>query len=416
MSDTPSIDCIDDNVLCSHVLHATLRVLYMAPGVSYALAKALFTTAKRLGVGAVEIILDFDAEIYRLGYGTLDGLRVLEEGESSGALQLYNQPGVRIGLLIADGRTMVYAPTPQLIEAPPSSQERPNGIMLGSVPLGLARDMGLPGELALERRVGLDHITPVQLEVVKNELERNPPARFDLARQVRVYSNYFQFVELELVNCYISQRRVRLPSHLIGLGADPELESRVQAQFALLKGIPLQVLAGDKRISEASLRAKRDLIVKEFLISLSGYGQLLAKERKEAFTAAVAGLCDDVTAFMHGVTKQIGEQIIYFTEELVKAFWPAIQRNPPTQYLKYGGYDSQEAELKRQLTLDIQQLLETAVRVANKMEVRVVYKEIAYESLQDEKFQAALKKTRLDLDRLFREGDAVEADRSNLTT
>jgi hypothetical protein len=43
---------------------------------------------------------------------------------------LRQQPGVRIGVIVADGATMIYAPISKNIEAGSTSREHPNAIML----------------------------------------------------------------------------------------------------------------------------------------------------------------------------------------------------------------------------------------------------------------------------------------------
>jgi hypothetical protein len=56
---------------------------------------------------------------------------------------LREQPGVRIGVVISDDRTMVYAPVSRNVEAGSTTDEKPNAIMLnGSATENLAAAAG----------------------------------------------------------------------------------------------------------------------------------------------------------------------------------------------------------------------------------------------------------------------------------
>lgn len=278
MQQGSSVIRASDEMMCSLIRNAKQRVVFVAPGVTEQLANALATAIQLLGGEAVNVIVDMDPEAYRLGYGTEAGLAAIAAAAQNSELRLWREPGVRIGLLIADDTTLVFAPTPELIESATERPNQPNAVMLGAPPAGMARDVGLGLQPDQERSVGMDAVSPAELSQVQSELERNPPARFDLARKVRVYSSYFQFVELELVNCYISRRKVKLPGYLVGLSTNPQLASRFQAQFNMFQGNALKVVVSDgqRSISEESLRKDRDAIAHNYFFQVTGYGMVIS--------------------------------------------------------------------------------------------------------------------------------------------
>jgi len=47
---------------------------------------------------------------------------------------------------------------------------------------------------------------------VERRLEEAPPVRFDVARQVRVFNAYLQYVELKLTGAAIQRHRLSIPS------------------------------------------------------------------------------------------------------------------------------------------------------------------------------------------------------------
>ena len=158
---------------------AQRRWLYMAPGVTIPIAEAVDSAWKRMGPASGSVILDVDPEVYRLGYGTV------EVASHHGTLICRHQEGVRIGLLISDDHTLIFSPTPLLIETGSSRVDHPNAIELVSVPEAVARDVGLGPQGAEEQLVGLDSATAAEIEQTQEDLTKNPPVKFDIARKVR---------------------------------------------------------------------------------------------------------------------------------------------------------------------------------------------------------------------------------------
>src|SRR5258708_7236152 len=79
---------------------------------------------------SLTVILDADAEVYRMGYGDPEALEIIRKASKEAMFDLREQPGVRIGVVISDDRTMVYAPVSRNVEAGSTTEEKPNAIML----------------------------------------------------------------------------------------------------------------------------------------------------------------------------------------------------------------------------------------------------------------------------------------------
>ncbi|WCJ60916.1 hypothetical protein NXS98_07290 [Fontisphaera persica] len=109
-------------------------VVFAAPGVSNVVAEALSEAWRRLGAQGVRVILDVDAEVCRLGYGTMEGLQRLQTTAQSLGTMVCEQPGLRLGLLVVDEKVLIYSPTPLLIEAGSSQDKRPNCLVLMAYP------------------------------------------------------------------------------------------------------------------------------------------------------------------------------------------------------------------------------------------------------------------------------------------
>jgi hypothetical protein len=83
---------------------------------------------------------------------------------------------------------IAFAPTPLLIEADPQQVQRTNAIVTGPPDSSILRELGLGEHGCREQTVGLDLATDKEIKVVQEDLQSNPPQKFDLARTVRVFN------------------------------------------------------------------------------------------------------------------------------------------------------------------------------------------------------------------------------------
>ena len=147
--------------------------------------------------------------------------------------ELRQQAGLRIGLLICDNRTLVYSPTPLLIEAGSTSQEKPNAVWVGQdMPKTLAKAclLGTEGE------IGQRAATPASVADSLLSLKNEPPKKFEIARVERVYHSKIQFIELEVTGYRLSSKKITIPNDLL-IGDDKALNEKLKNSFQLLTGV-----------------------------------------------------------------------------------------------------------------------------------------------------------------------------------
>ena len=132
---------------------------------------------------SLTLIIDADPEVCRLGYGTVEWLTALQALANDQMLPIRYQPGLRLGVLVADARMWVYAPTPLLIEAGAKRADQPNAMALGAgdplldVLMACAAD-GAPanaGALPAQAELGAQAATPALLQHSLQDLQRLPP-------------------------------------------------------------------------------------------------------------------------------------------------------------------------------------------------------------------------------------------------
>jgi hypothetical protein len=192
MSEFPTnVSNIDDEEIMSAVWSATRRLLIMAPGLSETVAQAIAEKWQGLGARAVNVIVDMDPEVCRLGYGEPKAFQQLEIVAKTLGTTIHHQSGIRIGLVVADDTTLIYAPTPLVVEAKSHIPTHPNGIRLRSVPAEVAKELGLDSEQQMERLIGTEPVSTEDVAAVVSDLDENPPRKFDLTQKVHVFNAAF---------------------------------------------------------------------------------------------------------------------------------------------------------------------------------------------------------------------------------
>jgi hypothetical protein len=373
-----TIVTVGEEQICQLILAAKERLVFVAPGASQRVATAICQAWQRLGAGAVKVVLDVDPEVCRLGYGTMEGLKSLDEAARRSGTRIHCQPGIRIGLLIADHATLIYAPTPLLIEAGSTSAQHPNAVLLQSVPAPVAKEVGIGERGADDQTLGVDEVPANKVEAVTTNLERNPPVQFDVARKVRVFNAQFEFVEFELHGCAISRKTVPIPSDLVGLAKDEKTQRLLKSSFRLID--QNSALSGD-RVSKL-----KQFIVQKYLIQLHGYGTVVLRTNKDDFLEAVKALKKYIDRFQKKAKRELEKEITANRETLAKALLPAVVANVPKRWEKYIGRGRDEGRIRELLEGELCRSFGSADDLFEEMEVTVLFKGVTYESLIEQKF------------------------------
>ncbi len=389
----------DDATLTDLIARAQRRVVYMAPALSGPVGQAIGKRWLELGAEAVTVVVDVDEEAYRLGYGSFDALTSLQAVAHDVGGIVTQQPGVRLGLLISDDQTLIWAPVAQLIETGSSRPQAPNAIRLGLPPADVEADLGQGADGSLSRTVGLDPMDRETLEKVDAGLKISPPQKFDVARQMRVFNAFFEFVEFRVIGAQVGRRTVPLPSDLTGV-ADAKTQRKLTTAFRLLD--PQDALSGD------ALTADRNAIEKRHLRRIGTFGLVIKRTGKEAFLKDVEELRTAVEEFEKKLKDQLDKKLKQSQRLLAKALLPAVKKSPPARWRDsclYRGKESAEDFLDEDLT----KAFGKAHSMMSVMKVEVIFKNVHYDSLKDARFMAAARGAFPELKELYVEQDAAPA-------
>ncbi len=387
----------DDNAIISMIRDARRRLIVVAPAVSTAVGHVIADWWSSHGASSASVILDVDPEVYRLGYGDLAALEHLERAASDLGAVLARQDGVRIGLVVADDQTLVYSPTPRLIEVGSSSPHKPNALRLGVPPTQLERDLGQGPEGLREQVVGLDKATRAGIAEVSEDLEQNPPQRFDIARVIRVFNAVFEFVEVELKAVAVERRTISIPKHLLGVASE-EVRRQYSATYRLVPP--------DHKLSGKKLADAKDRIVKRYLRLIPGYGRVILRKDREPFDRKMKELRKALNEFRANLAKDLDDAAQESRQRLKAELLPRLKETPPRLWDWLGQKPTPE-EVEDLLDEQLEAAFERSKAGVHAMELRVVNKGVTYELLQDERFMDAVRKAIPELHDLHEEYDAA---------
>lgn len=405
MSEPTAITTVDDAYLCQIIQSVKRRLVYMTPGMSDQVAEAVCKKWDELPPQAINIILDVDPEVCRMGFGTIHAIKKLNEKARKLRSAIHEQPGVRIALLIADDVTLFYAPTPLLIEGGSDTPVRPNAVKLNLVPTEIAKDMGIEksGEGAT---VGTNPITPTKIMETSNDLVRNPPMKFDIARKVRVFNSQIEFVEFELRGHQIGKRKVKIPSDLLGLAKDDKTKKLLHSSFQLIDD-------EDTKISGEEITAHKEKIADDFLVNLPNFGNVILRSKKEEFEAAVAKLNTHIEEFQKELKAKLQTAINKNRAALVAALAPAVIAQTPDRWKKFLPSKPSPDDIRQVLDCELTDHFGSAERNLKRINVSLIFKGVTYETLNNPEFIEIVKK-KIPILKLYEEYQAAREAQPNL--
>lgn len=387
------LQSITDDLLIDAISKASSRIVFVAPAVWPPIAKALSKAWHRLGSERVSIILDVDAEVCRLGYGSIEGLQELQSTATGLNQAIGHESGVRICVLIADGQTFVFSPTPQLIESPPGETEdkptttkpRTNGIVLDSAPPALKDQLGIGASSHATLGIGLDPVVADKVAAVAKDLEDNPPKPFDLTRAVNVYNARIQFVELKVVGCRLSQHKAALPKYLLHVvRQNKELAKKIENSIQLLDSD--DALVKDPKLSQDTVFKIRDGIDAKYLHAVKGIGTLIARERKPDFLKDVKALQAEVEKYAERVGGILADRFQQTAALLAKELLGDVVADIPEAWKKRLGSRPDPEEVGWRIKDDLLRAFGDPDRKVGRMTVETVFKDVTYDMLKDPNF------------------------------
>src|SRR5262249_34641213 len=132
-SEMTTLRCLTPMAIKDEIATATGRAAYAAPGLTEEIAASLILARDKLGADRVDVVIDLDPEVCRLGYGTIGGITLLHEKN----VPIRSAPGLRIGVLIVDDKGWVFSTPALLIEEIRNRDGEPNAVVVTGQQAGI---------------------------------------------------------------------------------------------------------------------------------------------------------------------------------------------------------------------------------------------------------------------------------------
>jgi len=405
--------CTLDSPRIADLIRAAERfVCYAAPGVQMAPAQAMAEVSGRLGAEMVTVALDFNERVMRMGFGDMEAVKILR----AAGMVVRDAPGLRTALVLVDDEGYLFTPTALYLEAEPHSQQAANAMRLSTEQLheALARLSPVAKAIAVaqapneqERQriaslpveVGTEPVTEEQFARVDQNLMEAPPVQFDLARQVRVFNAYLQYVELKLTGAAIQRLRLAIPSALLKLGGSKDLEGRLRTTFDLIE-------KGGKLSSE-KLEDELNEIRKNFTPSLGkDHGRVVLKAQKPNFEKRLETFKANLAAHQKNVAGELQGQLDDSREQVIDYYLQRVVENPPDAILGQLLHERPTKDDARLwLDTELNRVFPKAESLIQKMQLDARYKDVTFETLNRPAFLQTVKEAfpRVDWDKAYEE-------------
>lgn len=395
---------------------AQRRVLFAAPAVRATAAEALVDAGQRLGESAVRVVVDCDEEVFRLGYGDIKAVQLLHDA-GCGVRQC---AGLRIGVLICDDRAWIFAPTALYVQTEVHSNETPNAVELRAEDVERIvwrlspseREAALeklpPPELrddleAAETEIGHDAVTDKSITQASEGLETAPPIPFDVARQVRVFTPYIQYVDIRLTGCAIQRRRVEIPKSIRGVGTAAEIEGRLKTTFDLIE----KSSAVSSHDLELELKEIRDDLTRPLG---KPWGRVMLRAARQRFDERIAEFRKKLEAHKKRVEADLAKHVDESRRQVVEYYLPLVKQTPPDAVLgQLITQDPSDDDLRAWLDDELRRVFPPPEDVIKEMKLDIQFRDVTYETLNEDEFADALEKAypRVDWKRPFDEFNAA---------
>ena len=384
--------------LADLVRSAQQAVCYAGPGIQLDLAQAMVEVAGRVGKEMLTVSLDFDDRVMRMGYGNVDAVKLLLDA----GIAVQSSPGLRTALVVVDNEGYIFTPTALYLEAEPTDGAASNAVRMSGeqVSQALARLSPAAKTIAIAQAktpeakqhiealtvdVVSAPITPEKLAEVTSSLETAPPVRFDLARQVRVFEPYLQYVELSLTGAAIQRHRMAIPEKIQNLGGSEELENRLRTTFELIE-------KGSK-LSSKPLEDALNEIRKNFTPSLGkDHGRVVLKAVKPHLVDRLTAFRLKLEAHQKAVEGELQKHLDTSREQIVAYYLPRVMEAMPDA-VRGQSLNGEVSEMaaERWLTGQLDRVFPRAESLIQEMKLEERYKDVTFETLNREDFLDSVK-------------------------
>ncbi|MFO1315402.1 MAG: hypothetical protein U1F58_07335 [Burkholderiales bacterium] len=402
-------ETLEGAVIAARIRNAGRRIMLCTPGFDDIVGTALIEAHRRLPEGSVDVIVDGSDQAARLGYGYFDAVKQV----SDAGVPIRVEPGLRLGLLVVDEQGWTFTSPPLLVDATMEAAAAPNAMALTAQQVAeavsaLVRRPAPEGTspTTSQPELGQRIATPAEIEKTHAALTVDPPQRFDVARKVTVFNAFVEFVEIELLGTQLGRQRVPIPPALLLAVSDKATRDRLTTSF--------QLIGDDTTLGKQAkeLRRRIEEIRKEHTRAIGTFGSVGLRANRTRLEQAIEAFRKDVDAFREEARRRLEKEIDQSRRQLVDSVLPGIRKSPPETLLSSIVGKPTVDQLRRWIEQQLDRAFPPLDRLVTEMQVKIAFKGVTYETLNDPAFQAAVRKAYplVDFDKPFKEFPAARGD------
>ena len=399
----------------SELIISTKKILYLSlPSIHYEIARAICSLAymadRESREVEIHILVDFDSNTFRQGYGNFETVNNLIMGEFDIKCLKDN----RISFIISDNiGYYLFIESRSLI---PADKETINAIKIDPVSIVRLKHYFFPDvkgsaiqdELAnaiIEESIQLkksnelveghsaiiNEIDETLLNTVKADLEKNPPLNPDFKRTVEFYSNKFQYAELHYVGQNIEHFAIQIPAKLLPY-KNNELREKLITRLKLFENInKSEVFAKFNTIEEL-----KNQISEKYLtpIKCRKGRSVLKKELKGQFESEVVDLRMKLNELRNSIYSVMSDEIESAKKNLCETMRLFLLENPNEDMVNMGiiNHERMAKNISKGLTNSIRV---DPAKLITKFKIDRHYADITFEDLSDSELLKEFKQKEL---------------------
>ena len=254
-----------------------------------------------------------------------------------------------------------------------------------------------------EVEVGSEPVSNELLTTTQDALAQAPPIPFDVARQVRVFEPYIQYVEINLKGCHIERRTVELPKAMQGLDPSADLSSRLHTTFDLIEKT--------SGVSSAQMEAEVKELREQTKSLGKPWGRVLLRSTRTQFDQQVSEIRRKLDEHKAKVRDELTAVLEDSRNRLVKHFLPLVRASPPPKLLsQITNNPPTENQIEMWLNMELDRTFPKEEDLMSEMSLDVQFRDVTYETLKQEGFAEKLRQAypMVDWDKPFTEFDAAK--------
>lgn len=303
----PIFITINQSFIAEQIWYAEKSIFLAIPGITKNVSDVLIESSKRLGGwDNINVVIDPSPKVYYLGYAEHEAF---EELKKSGC-NIKCEENLRIGLLIVDGQVFVFSPMSLNLESDEEGAENVNALALQKEVSKPIMEAITPSSDSNEPEIGKREISEIEIKIIENIIESNPPQKPDLTRKISILTSQFQFVDLSFKGSQLKNTKISLNARELGI-TDDDLVQRISGQYKVFEKLPQNYESGIRR-----LKNKYKELKERFTRIIGEYGTIVWISESRDFENAIEALQGEIDKFNKKIVKEIVDEINKSKEKL----------------------------------------------------------------------------------------------------